>query len=274
MPKYRPPFRHDEADIDDATLARYLSGTCDFAQAARVRRWLDADPAHREELARLSVAWNPGPLPEADDNDAMWRAIALEMRRSGRWAGEASRGRRRRAVDRLRVHVAFRSPARLSTWIGLAAAALIIAVGGTIGGLRGSVQPQAVPEPAAMREVATAAGQRATIHLADGSTVTLGVKSRLRFAADRDAHTRDVHLEGEAHFAVTHDSTRPFVVHADGARAVDLGTAFVVRAYSTERQVRVVVTAGQVSLGSAPPGAPPGMVLEAGQLGRSLPSET
>jgi transmembrane sensor len=125
--------------------------------------------------------------------------------------------------------------------------------------------PEASPP---MREVSTGAGQRAEVKLGDGSTVVLGVKSRLRFPAVLGHGSRELYLEGEAHFAVTHDSTRPFVVHAAGTKTVDLGTAFVLRAYPAEQRVQVVVTEGRVALGVDRPDASPPQEITAGQMGR------
>jgi transmembrane sensor len=62
------------------------------------------------------------------------------------------------------------------------------------------------------------------------------------------AGVRRVHLEGQALFRVTHDASRPFLVHAGGTVAEDLGTEFEVRAYATEPVVRVIVAEGSVAL--------------------------
>lgn len=131
------------------------------------------------------------------------------------------------------------------------------------------------PETAAvhqapMREVVTGTGERARITLGDGSTVVLGARSRLGIPADFGERTRELDAEGEAYFNVARDSTRPFIVHAGGARTVDLGTAFVVRAYPEDSHVKVVVTEGSVALGADTPDAAaiPPTVLRSGQMGR------
>ncbi|HSA54772.1 MAG TPA: FecR domain-containing protein, partial [Gemmatimonadaceae bacterium] len=59
------------------------------------------------------------------------------------------------------------------------------------------------------------------------------------------------YLEGQAYFRVTHDSARPFVVHAAGTLAEDLGTEFDVRAYPGDSVVRVAVVEGAVAVRSA-----------------------
>ncbi len=72
--------------------------------------------------------------------------------------------------------------------------------------------------------VETAAGQRQSVALADGSRIDLNGGTRLML--DRD-NPRFAQLErGEALFTVVHDASRPFIVETGGATLTDAGTAF------------------------------------------------
>jgi transmembrane sensor len=130
-----------------------------------------------------------------------------------------------------------------------------------------------------MREVATAKGQRASVRLSDGTSVILGVDSKLTFSNTFGECTpamrrcaRDVYLIGEAYFDVVHDSTHPFVVHTANAVMEDIGTTFGVRAYRDE-QVRVSVASGIVAFS---PAAAPAQraIVTAGKLGETTPQHT
>jgi transmembrane sensor len=99
----------------------------------------------------------------------------------------------------------------------------------------------------ASADMRTGVGEQRTIDLADGSQVVLGAASTLRLAPGFGSTSREVFLEGQAFLRVRHDSTMPFVVNAGGTRAIDLGTAFEVRAYPDE-DVRVAVTEGVVEV--------------------------
>lgn len=99
------------------------------------------------------------------------------------------------------------------------------------------------------RSYRTAYGQTAVYQLSDGTTVTLNANSLLRvprfgFGAD----TREVFLEGEGEFNVTHTANNQrFVVRtADKFQVEVLGTEFVV--YARERGKRVFLTKGKVKL--------------------------
>jgi len=98
------------------------------------------------------------------------------------------------------------------------------------------------------RIYATRIGGRETVTFSDGSRIELNTDTRLR--ARMTTEERVVWLEkGEAYFQVKHDTVHPFIVIADGHRITDLGTKFLVRAYSGKLQV--TVTQGRVWLDAA-----------------------
>ena len=152
--------------------------------------------------------------------------------------------------------------------VALAAAAVAIALIGGRSVLSRSPQ---------LREVSTAAAQRAVVRLRDGTQVTLAPKSRVRYAADYGKAHRDVYLDGEAYFQVARNERLPFRVHTVATLTEDLGTAFVIRAYADQIATEVVVAEGRVALWRARPDtiaveAQPALVLGArdlGQLGAS-----
>jgi transmembrane sensor len=145
------------------------------------------------------------------------------------------------------------------SWVRRAAAALVLAGGlGTAVWYLGARRPEPPPAVAAiMKTVATSAGQRATLTLSDGTRVTLGVASTLHYPADLTGAARTVELDGEAYFEVRHDARRPFVVRTAHAVARDIGTRFVVRAYSDLPNTDIVVTDGVVELRAARPAVQP-----------------
>lgn len=86
--------------------------------------------------------------------------------------------------------------------------------------------------------------------LADGTVVELNGAAVI--VSDFTASERRVRLErGEAHFTVTKDAARPFIVTAAGVSVRAVGTAFNVRL--ADATVEVLVTEGQVRL--LPPSA-------------------
>jgi ferric-dicitrate binding protein FerR (iron transport regulator) len=126
-----------------------------------------------------------------------------------------------------------------------AAAVLLVAVAVRMTSVDGTLTGGTMALTSA--EMRTGVGEQRTIDLTDGSQVVLGAASTLRLAAGFGESTREVFLEGQAFLRVRHDAARPFVVNAGGTRAIDLGTAFEVRAWPNEA-VRVAVTEGVVEV--------------------------
>ena len=86
--------------------------------------------------------------------------------------------------------------------------------------------------------------------LTDGTVVELNGAAVI--VSDFTASERRVRLErGEAHFTVTKDPARPFIVTAAGVAVRAVGTAFNVRL--ADAAVEVLVTEGQVRLQPPPP---------------------
>ncbi len=232
-------------EIDPITLARFLSGECSPAEAATVARWVEADPAHRDQLEALRRAWGAAERsPIRWNTGRIWDRLADEMaapaeRPPLRMVASPETGRR--PVPRFDRFVRGRW-----SW-GAVAAALLLTAGAAFL-LRATRHPALHTTPIPMREVATAKGQRAEVRLADGSRVILGVESRLRFPETIGTSARDVDLEGEAYFEVKHDPARPFLVRAGGTITEDLGTTFVITRYADDTATRVVVAEGRVAV--------------------------
>jgi transmembrane sensor len=181
----------------------------------------------------------------------------------------------RRGVRVLPLVPRERAPrARWRVVAGAIAASLLVVAGGTAAWRARSGAERAGGAEPPPREFSTARGQRATIHLVDGTRVELGFASTLRVRPFAAGGRRELSLEGEAVFDVAHDPRRPFLVHAANAVTEDLGTTFGVRAYPADSVVRVVVVSGRVALRerNPAPGAPApaarGAVLGPGELGR------
>jgi transmembrane sensor len=173
--------------------------------------------------------------------------VTNEPRRA--WRTDAEWNRLRERIDGAPL---VRPPKRFGPTPWLAAAATIVVVA-----FLGWRMTRPKPE---QRTVTTAAGERIEIKLADGTVITLGPASTLRYSSDKE---RSVSLDGLANFDVVHDASRPFVVRAGNAVATDLGTEFVVRAYRTDSIVDVAVKSGRVALSGTSR-----VDLEPGALGR------
>ena len=99
--------------------------------------------------------------------------------------------------------------------------------------------------------VSTPAATTTLVTLSDGTRVMLNANSTLEYPASfDDAEVREVRLKGEAHFEVTKNPHRPFVVKAGEMQTQVLGTIFDVKAYRKDAQ-KVTLMQGKVKVSNA-----------------------
>jgi transmembrane sensor len=217
-------------------LDRYLAGVATPEERERVERWTHAHPSRAELLESLQAESTPAAT--TSHTDAAWTRLA----------GKLSAAPRRSFVQ----------PA----WLRLAAV-LVVALG-VFSIWRAMAGPGGAPSTeVALVEYAAPIGSTSEVRLADGSEVTLAPGSRLLVPEDLSG-ARDVTLEGEAFFRVTHDAARPFRVLSGGSAARVLGTEFDVRTGSGDEVLRVAVATGRVGVGRED--RDPAAVLEPGQM--------
>lgn len=167
------------------------------------------------------------------DVDQMWGAFATEN--MGGVREDKGRG-----VDAVRGSF---SGGVLGRWSSLWHLAWIVPI--TIIGIKNF--PTAKQQPATQSKTyATAAGQRASFELPDGSHVILAPRSRLELTSPRR-----LSLQGEAYFEVNASSDNPFTVQTQRSFVQVLGTAFSVRAITGEEFERLVVASGKISFSNA-----------------------
>ncbi len=283
--------------LDAELLDRYLAGECAEADAAAVRRHLMAHPEAARAVEQLLHALDSGAAttaasPTAPNTERAWRRLRERMRTSERAASEpgagvvvrrpsgtpvsrppAAPGTTRATpsvewpVELPRVSVRSAAPPHWRrALVTLAASVLVMAGVGYGVSQRDAPHDDGSPDATAVaavaaRTYATAPRERAELRLPDGTRVRLAPMSRLRVGTDFGDERRDVFLDGEGYFEVTHDARRPFTVFAGSASVRDLGTTFAVRSYPDDSATQVVVREGRVALSGV--GA-----LAAGERGR------
>jgi transmembrane sensor len=247
----------EQPDPDEVARAivRVLSGDLPEREEIELRQWLDADPERRQLFAEMRGIWEEAGAgtPRWDTGSLAFRIITARKQASRRSPLLLRVGRIRRAsVRQLAV-----------------AAALVAAV--STGLLYTTTRPpgQRADRGMALKEIVTKRGERASVQLPDGSRITLGPASTLRYPDRIEARAvREVYLAGDAYFEITHDEARPFVVRTTHAVARDLGTAFLVRAHERMPHVDVIVVEGLVSLAAPGGGGQDSLLLRPRDLGR------
>lgn len=213
-------FSADDDAIETAAAEWLVERDSGFApgRAAQFAAWRAADPRHEAAVARTERAL-----------DLISEMPALRAPLVARLAEETKVVR----------PAFFRAP----VWAAGLAAALTLA----------AVAWWSVPARAtATQHYTTAATRQQQVALVDGSVVNLNVSTNVQVALT-PADRRVTLTAGEAHFAVAHDTARPFIVTAGGVSVRAVGTAFSVRL--GDQGVEVLVTEGKVEITRDEPGS-------------------
>ena len=258
---------------------RYIDGLASLPERRAVERDIASDPALAAYVREHAAVWaRVGAMPDSiADADSVAAIESLAARITGGHPAYPPDGSHRLRVVRTPVAPPRRRAIDWSTIMAFgvtAAAVIVIAIGGRGGRVGGAATGRGVTAAGRSARVEGTAGEapvtatvargvRRTLRLPDGTDVVLGPASRLRYVPGADG-SRTVSLAGEAMFHVVHRADRPFVVRVGGATLQDLGTVFVVQAY-TDAPTRVTVASGKVSLRLADAGQEtPSTVLEPG----------
>src|SRR5579871_2605310 len=194
------------------------------------KSWLKASPAHLAAYLETAATWNQSAAPDIARRYTKEELIAEALR-----------------YPEILAHptVGLDATPRVSTarrWVRFAARPRVVFAAASVLGLGIAVLFLGFHRAP---EYATSIGEQRSIALADGSTVSLNSRSRVRIRYS--ARERDVELlEGQALFGVAHDTTRPFIVTADNVRVRAVGTEFDV--YRKPGETIVTVVEGRVSV--------------------------
>lgn len=91
-------------------------------------------------------------------------------------------------------------------------------------------------------------GKRTQLTLSDNSTIWLNSGSKLIYPAKFASNIREVYLEGEAIFEVSHNNEKPFHVITKNVEVKVLGTVFDVCAYNDDATTSTILEKGSVEL--------------------------
>lgn len=91
-------------------------------------------------------------------------------------------------------------------------------------------------------------GKRTNLKLSDGSMVWLNSGSKLVYPAVFNGKTREVYLEGEGIFEVSHNPQKPFKVLSSNQEVEVLGTVFNVSSYKDDNLSFTVLKSGSVKI--------------------------
>ena len=208
--------------------------------------WLRASPQHAQAYLEISAVWECVPALDPSWNATPDQLIARAISSEGNIypLADAARMPSREPDPQSSSHQPGKGPLRRfaslqrpRSWkmrpVAIAATFLAAIVGAAVWyGLTSNTY-------------ATDIGEQRSIVLADGSTIELNSRSRVRIRYTDTQRNVDL-LEGQALFGVAHNTARPFIVHSGPANVRAVGTRFDV--YKKRAGTVVTVVEGKVAI--------------------------
>ncbi|MCE7065458.1 FecR family protein [Dyadobacter sp. CY326] len=222
--------------------------------ASNEKRWqtfLENNPDKKQtvEAAReyvILLAKDTGrDQPTKKQSDRMWNAVESRMHEAENESLAIEEPAKGRMISGWR-------------WMRVAAsAALILSIGSVSYWFyyKQSVSGKA-PNLAAMQDLKTDkiiqrhndSDKPMMILLTDGSSVVLQPGGRLSYSEAVNAKRREVALTGKAFFEIVKNKEKPFLVYSYGLATKVLGTSFMIDASEANKDIRVEVKTGTVSV--------------------------
>ena len=94
-------------------------------------------------------------------------------------------------------------------------------------------------------------GNKANIILPDSSRVIINSASSIQYNSDFNKDDRNLILQGEAFFDVSHNKSKPFIIILGDTKVKVLGTAFVINAYKEDEEIDIILNKGKIEFISA-----------------------
>lgn len=225
--------------INNDAMIRYFSGNATEEDQRQLLAWINESPDNEQQLFILKDIYEASLLPNAQvgaQTEDEWRKMQKTILRSQPKKNiRQSEKKRIDWTDYIRKYVAiFMIGALLGSLV-----AYFAHTGNTAATTAVMVKPF---------EISTEKGERATVHLPDGSKVVLNACSFLSYPADFGIHSRELSLTGEGYFDVQNNPDLPFTVKTSGLNIKAFGTIFNVRAYSDEDVIETTLVEGKVSI--------------------------
>ena len=225
--------------MDPKILKKYFNNTCTPFETEQVLAWFKTEEGQAYLQQRLDRDLHMvreeqiKPLIHNVPSDSMFNAIEANMK--------PVRNRR------------YQPHQKKATYWQVAAVILVL-LASSVFYLQSQVPSKENPENIEQIYYAVGPSQQKELILRDGTKIRLNSNTQLWISETYGEPVREITLQGEAYFEVTHNEEKPFIIHTADATIKDLGTAFNIRARPEGGDVQVAVIEGKVKMwaGSQP----------------------
>jgi Fe2+-dicitrate sensor, membrane component len=216
-------------------LIKYIVGSADEDERRIVLAWIKESAENQKIFDELKDYYQLTKViqkPSGFHINEGWSRVKAGYYKQ-RFQGEQTKGKTRNILLRYAIP--------------LAASFLIVFLLGFFTNNLFSVKKNVVAE-VFYNEVKVPLGAKAQLTLSDGTKVWLNAGSKFRYPSTFLKDTREVYLEGEAFFDVTHNMKKQFVVKTNKINVKVYGTQFNVKSYPEEGLIQTTLVKGSVAI--------------------------
>lgn len=209
----------------DELIASYLNGGLDKSSLEELKKWMAASSENERYFMQRQEIW----FSAIDEGKNLYNKEK---------AFDAFKARvEATQVVRKKVHP-------MLLWRYAAVVALLV----TFSALSFWQGGERVKDSFAQIVVEAPLGSRSKLFLPDGTMVWLNAGSRMSYSQGFGVDDREVQLEGEGYFEVTHNQKIPFLVGTKDLQVRVVGTKFNFRNYPQDAEAVVTLEEGKVAL--------------------------
>ncbi len=263
--KYTIRENMDKKKLQELLLRHFLGETT--AEEEKVLgRWLEENPQHKKIFEKLANSENnPRKNLDTADLSKIWEQIAQRT-------GITIPFEETRQPRHVAYNYKFRNTANMfSKRFSYALVIVFIIASLMFIFLKNNTQTKKIENiKTEYATIEVELGRKKQITLPDKSVIILDAGSKIKYPKNFNGNTREIYLTGEGYFKITHNSQKPFIVHANNARIKVLGTKFNVSAWPKFKQVKVTVVEGKVAFYNEEKDNAPHVILTKGQSSKIL----
>lgn len=218
---------------------KYFQLTATLEEEAKLLAWIDESEENKKLFADLKNTWVISSLSETKPN------IEVLHRKFNRLLKKIDDQSENQSLYTYNEKDTNNNKYRIIRKIMRVAALVIITVGVTtmLTYLIWNKSPQI-----AYNQLEVPCGQQAKLTLADGTKIWLNSKSKLIYPDHFSGNSREVLLDGEGYFEVTHNAKNPFIVKTSTLNIKVLGTSFNVSSYADDNNMHLTLVKGSISI--------------------------
>lgn len=219
----------------DEMILKYLSGQATAEERNIFLNWINADTNNRryfEEIQKQNLLNQLTRDPSGYNRPEGWNRVKV-----GYYKDKLQNQERE-------------SKLKIRRWImwGSVAVAASFLLAFLIGKWVYSPESGTIHVAHSINEIKVPHGARSQITLSDGTKVWLNAGSTFRYPSHFSETSREVTLEGEAYFDVSHIDNQIFVVKTSGLDIKVFGTKFNVKSYPGEQKITTTLVNGSIAI--------------------------